>query len=225
VPYRIVFFAQDQIYHVFNRGVAKQTIFTSTKDYVRFLDLVDYYRFADIPMSFSHLNKLSIEDRRDIINELRQRHPLKIEILAFCLMPNHFHLLLKQISSNGISAFMSNVQNGYAKYFNIKNDRSGPLFQSMFKAVRVESDEQLLHVSRYIHLNPSTSYLVDGKGLLHYRWSSLPCYISEIFGEYSFVQSETILGFMRNKDAYKEFILNNIEYQRELDKIKHLVLE
>lgn len=224
MPYRKVVLAQDQIYHVFNRGVARQTIFSSPKDYTRFLDLVDYYRFVGIPMSFSRLNKLSVEDRRYIVIELR-KHSLQVEVLAFCLMPNHFHFLLKQTTSNGISAFMSNAQNAYAKYFNIKNDRSGPLFQSMFKAVRVESDEQLLHLSRYIHLNPSTGFLVDSKGLLHYRWSSLPCYIYESFDTYFFVQPEAILVFMRNKDAYKAFIFDQIEYQRELNKIKHLMLE
>jgi len=151
MPYRDEILAPEEIYHIFNRGVAALPIYLTSRSYLRFLDLVDYYRLSNTPFSFSKLLSLPREERENLLARLRKENAIHIEILVFCLMPNHFHFLLKQITDNGISTFMRNLQNSYAKYFNIKNERAGPLFQSMFKAVRIETDEQLLHVSRYIH--------------------------------------------------------------------------
>lgn len=224
MPYRTVILAQDQIYHVYNRGVAAMPIFHSSKDYSRFLALVDYYRFINTPASFSQVMKLPYDERDKIFAGLRKENKTHVDILSFCLMPNHFHLLLKQLTEKGISIFLSNLQNGYAKYFNIKNSRVGPLFQSMFKAVRVDTDEQLTHVSRYIHLNPSTGYIVEPKNLLEYHWFSLGTYLKE--GKvYPFMSVDLILGLFKNRQGYYQFVLNQADYQRELDKIKHLALE
>lgn len=85
-------------------------------------------------------------------------------------MPNHFHLLLQQIRDGGITEFISKLTNSYTRYFNIRNKRIGPLFQGEFKAVHVETDEQLIHLSRYIHLNPIVSYIT--KKLESYQWFS-----------------------------------------------------
>ena len=227
MPYRRTVLANDEIYHVFNRGVARLPIFSSNKNYLRFLDLIDYYRFKNTPISFSHLQKLTKEEREKIMDYLSNEEKTQVEILAFCLMENHFHFLLKQKLENGISKFISNLQNGYAKYFNIKTDRTGPLFQPMFKSVRVITDEQLLHVSRYIHLNPSTGFLVEIADLENFPWSSLSRYIPEGDSSYSFVDTTVVLGLMGNqgKSKYKEFVFNQAEYQKELGKIKHLILE
>lgn len=224
MPYRNVVLAQDQVYHVYNRGVAALPIFHSSKDYSRFVALLDYYRFLNTPASFSEVMRLPYDERDNILDGLKKENKLHIEILAFCLMPNHFHLLLKQLTEKGISIFLSNLQNGYAKYLNIKNNRAGPLFQSMFKAVRVDTDEQLVHVSRYIHLNPSTGYLVEPKNLLKYNWSSLGTYVKE--GKiHPFIQTELVLSLFKNGKEYYQFVLDQADYQRELDKIKHLTFE
>jgi putative transposase len=225
MPYRKVVLAPNQIYYVFNRGVAALPIYLDTKSYLRFLDLIEYYRFSNTPFSFSQLMSLPKEEREKILIGLRRENAIHVEILAYCLMPNHFHLLLKQISDKGISVFMTNLQNSYVKYFNIKNERAGPLFQSMFKAIRVETDEQLLHVSRYIHLNPSTAYIVEPENLEDYRWLSLRDYLNKDSDSLSFVKSEAILSFFKKREDYGEFVLDQASYQRELDKIKHLALE
>ena len=227
MPYRQTVLATDEIYHIFNRGIARLPIFSSNKNYHRFLDLIDYYRFKDTPVSFSHLQKLTKEEREKIVDNLKKEGKPQVEILCFCLMNNHFHFLLKQKTENGISKFISNLQNGYAKYFNIKTDRTGPLFQPMFKSVRVITDEQLLHVSRYIHLNPSTDFLVEINDLEIYPWSSLSSYTIEGTSGYAFFDTTIILNLMGNqgKGKYKEFVFNQAEYQRELGKIKHLILE
>ena len=225
MPYRQTVFAPGEIYHVFNRGVARQPIFFSRNNYSRFIQLIDYYRFCQTPVSFSLLMNTPVEIRGEMLKSLIKENNLQAEILAFCLMPNHFHFLLKEVSEKGIANFMRYVQNGYAKYLNIKENRVGPLFQSMFKAVRIQSDEQLLHVSRYIHLNPSTEYLVKIEKLSEYSWSSLPVYLDTKHPDFSFVNPEPVLSFFKDNEKYKEFVLDQAEYQRELDKIKHLTLE
>lgn len=224
MPYRKILFAKDEVYHVFSRGVASLPIFSSLRDYFRFVDLIDYYRFVDTPMSYSNLIKLPIKERSSLLAHLRTGAKCNIEILAFCLMPNHFHFLLRQINDKGIRVFLSNLQNSYAKYFNAKSNRTGPLFEPMFKAVRIETDEQLLHVSRYIHLNPSTGYLVEPDKLVKYRWSSLPTFLN-MGVPYGFVNSKAILNFFKESKTYESFLLDHAEYQRSLGKIKHLVFE
>lgn len=224
MPFRKVVLAQDQIYHIYNRGVAALPIFHSLKDYSRFLNLVTYYRFINVSSSFSQFMKVAREEREKILEGLNKEKALNAEILAFCLMPNHFHFLLKQLTEKGISTFMANIQNGYAKYLNIRTNRVGPLFQSMFKVVRVDTDEQLIHVSRYIHLNPSTGYLVEPKNLLEYPWSSLGSYVNNGKSQ-AFIQTDAVLGLLKTKQSYHEFVLDQADYQKDLDKIKHLTLE
>jgi putative transposase len=226
VPYRSVVLAPEQIYHILNRGVASLPIYLTSRNYVRFIDLVYYYRFSNTPISFSNLQKLPIEQRGILLERLESDNAVHVEVLAHCLMPNHFHFLLRQVTDNGISTFMRNIEDGYVKYFNIKNKRAGPLFQSMFKAVRIETDEQLIHVSRYIHLNPSTAFIVEPGELENYQWSSLGIYLnSKDSSVDSFVNKRTILGFFKNSTEYKKFVLDQADYQRELDKIKYLILE
>ena len=138
-------------------------------------------------------------------------------------MPNHFHFLLKNLTEEGIKKFISNFQNSYAKYLNTKTGRTGSLFQQNFKAVRIESNEQLIHVSRYIHLNPVTAYIVKStEELINYPWSSYPNYYKK---EKSYLKKDLILENFRTANDYKKFVTDQVDYQRELDKIKHFVLE
>lgn len=143
-----------------------------------------------------------------------------VDIVCYCLMPNHFHFLLKQLKDGGITEFVSKLSNSYTKYFNTKEKRVGPLFQGEFKSVLVESDERLLHVSRYIHLNPLTSYLV--KDLNSYEWSS---YLEYINGGKEICAKEDILSFFKSPSKYKQFVLDQADYGLTLENIKHQVLE
>lgn len=222
---RKIVFAEGEVYHVFNRGVAKSDIFSHTKHYARFVDLMEYYRYANVPLSYSSLMKLDIDRRYKIRNYLKHENELAVSILTYCLMPNHFHILLRQISPYGITKFMRHMQDGYAKYFNIASKRVGPLYQSSFKAVRIESDEQLVHVSRYIHLNPVTAYLIPQEKLISYPWSSLPVYLFESRHKTTFVDTTNILSFFKSEEAYGQFVYDQIDYQRELDKIKHITFD
>lgn len=224
MPYRTLPFVSGETYHVFNRSIARFPIFNGQTDMERIIKLIDYYRFGKLPLRFSHYKNLphQLKDQYAKVNFVDEKRALSI--LAYCIMPNHFHFLIKPLKDNSISDFMRNIQNGFSKYFNLKYERTGSLFQFMFKAVHIETDEQLIHVSRYIHLNPSTSYIVNAGGLTEYPWSSFADYLSNEKGE-SIVDTDFILSYFKQPQKYKEFVFDQIDYQRELDKIKHLILE
>jgi len=224
VPGRKVVLANNEIYHVFNRGHAFQPIFSSIKDYQRLINTFRYYRYSNPPVRLSKFLIIARDEREKILKEMEEKQKKIIEIYCFCLMPNHYHLLLKQIQDNGISQYMSKVQNSYGRFFNIKNNLIGSLFQGNFKAKRVETEEQLLHLSRYIHLNPFSSYVVKSiEELKEYSWSSLPDYLNN--QNSSPVNKNLILGYFKNIKDYQQFVLDQAEYQRELENIKHLTWE
>lgn len=213
-------FANDQIYHVFNRGVEKRPIFLSKRDYERALQTLTFYSYANLPIRFSKFLQLQEPLKLETINNIKSNNPLRVEIIVFCLMPNHFHLLLKQTEENGISRFLADLTNSYTKYFNIKNDRVGPLMQGLFKAVRIEDDNQLVHISRYIHLNPTSSFLIKPEELKTYHWSSYPEYLGLVNEQVC--QKEAVLGQFNSTDLYKQFVLDQVDYARTLEQIKHL---
>ncbi len=214
--------ATNEIYHIFNRGVEKRPIFLNKKGYSRFLELTNYYRFANCPVKFSQLKVLSHEAKEDLLGKLNSQADKLVEILAFCLMPNHIHFLLKQLKDGGISKFMNKTCSGYSHYFNVLNLRVGPLFQGNFKAVRIETDEQLIHVSRYIHLNPVTSYLIEFGHLESYNFSSYPEYIGKRAG---FCNTKEVLAYFKTVQVYKNFVKDQVDYARRLENIKHLILD
>lgn len=224
MTYRKTKIVPEQIYHIFNRSVAQIPIFLSERDFLRFTEIVDYYRFLSLPFRFSHYNRLEKSVRELLLKELYQKEEILIEIYSFCLMPNHFHFLIKELTENGIRKFISNIQNSYAKYFNTKNERSGSLFQEMFKAVRIESDEQFIHVARYIHLNPYSTYSLNSlESLKTFLWSSFGDYIGT--NNHSFVNRGFLNSFFKSSADLEKFTLDQAEYQRNLEKIKHLILE
>lgn len=224
MPYRQNPIVTGEIYHVFNRSIAQQPIFLNTRDYQRSLDLIAFYLYSNPSLRFSHYNRLSLLEKENFLKNLKEIDSKQIDILSYCLMPNHVHFLLKQTGNKGITKFISNFQNSYAKYFNIKNKRTGAVFQAMFKAVRIETDEQLLHVMRYIHLNPITSYVLRNiTELENYPWCSYFYYIKK--GNSDLVNTQMIKEFFSSTKEFQKFISDQIDYQRQLEKIKHLLLE
>lgn len=222
MPLRTTIFATNEYYHIFNRGVAKQPIFTDKRDYERFLLNITYHQYRNLPCKLSRLLQLPTETRSKIINELERKNDKCVEIVAYVLMPNHFHLLVKQVADHGLSNFMSTNLNGYTKYFNTKHERVGHVFQGMFKAVRIGDDEQLIHISRYIHLNPFVSYLIKKDELATYQWSSLPYYLGK---ESNLVFPQIVLSKFSSGQDYLKFILDQASYAQELKRIEHLTLD
>lgn len=213
MPVRLIPFVNGQFYHVYNRGVEKRPIFDNKRDYTRFLKTIIYYQLDGPKPKFSNFFKYKVF----------QPNPDKkiVEIICYCLMPNHFHFLIRQLKDGGISEFISKLVNSYTKYYNIKHDRVGHLFQGQFKAVLMESDEQLVHLSRYIHLNPISSFLVDN--LNAYPWSSYSQYSSKI--NEKICNTEPILNFFKSTKDYERFVLDRVNYAQQLEQIKHKLLE
>ena len=223
MPGRLNPLVTDEIYHVFNRGINHQPTFLDKLEFKRARLILDYYRFNNLPSKLSKFLTLHTDIRKDIMDNLRKENDKLVEILAYCLMPNHFHMLIKQLKDKGISKFLANIQNSYTRYFNTKRERDGALFLDQFKAVLVKTDAQLTHVSRYIHLNPYTSYVVkDFEALLTYPWSSLPEYLAN---SPKICDLSIVFSLFKNPQAYKSFLQDQADYQRELHKIQHLVLE
>lgn len=224
MPGRKIPLVTDELYHVINRGAASQPVFLKQKDYLRGLETILYYQNQNPPLRYSFFLRLPKEQRAKLLERSKSKSKFWIEIIAYCLMPNHLHLLVKQVRDRGISSFMSQFTNSYTRYFNTKQKRVGPLFQGKFKAVRVETDEQLIHLSRYIHLNPYTSYVVKTlKGLESYLYSSLPEYLGR--QESSYCNREIVLHNFKSVSSYRKFVLDQADYQRRLEEIKHLALE
>lgn len=203
-----------RIYHIFNRGVNKQKIFFSEEDYHRFLQVAAHY--LTNKKQFSHTKK----PHSDTVSEINRIDP-KVEILTYCLMPNHFHILVKQLSDNGITWYLQHISNSYSHYVHAKYKRTDPLFEGPFKNILIETDEQLTHVSRYIHLNPIVSGLT--KNLNDYLWSSYSSYTSDEKDPMCMVKS--ILSYFKDKKEYRQFVLDQVDYGKELESIKHLTLD
>lgn len=223
MPRRKYLLATDVYYHVFNRSVDKQPIFTKNSELNRALGTIRYYNCAQPPLRFSKFLNLPSEQRAAILESVIKSRKL-VDLVAYCFMPNHFHLLLKQTIDSGISKFIGNFQNSYARYFNTKSERISPLWQGQFKAVRIEDESQLLHISRYIHLNPHASFVVKNlEALLQYQWSSLLEYLNP--STEGVCSKEIILSQFGSLEDYRKFIFDQADYQRRLEGIKHLTLD
>lgn len=214
--------APGYIYHVFNRSVERRPVFTNKYEYQRMLDILWFYRFTKLPMRYSQLVSLSKEAQNALRDTLRKQKEKEIAVYAFALMPNHFHLLLRGETPKGISVYLSNISNSYAKYFNVSHKRTGSLWQRPFKAVRIETEEQFLHVSRYIHINPA-SFVIKEESLDSYPWTSLPEYLSNHAD--GICETSTIRGYFKTTTAYRSFIHDQINYAKTLEKIKHLSID
>lgn len=182
-----------------------------------------FYRLQKPPLKLSYFLELSIEERIAWMEKQERTLGKLVEIACFVLMPNHFHLLIKQISDGGITTFLRHVANSYTKYINTKQHRPGPLFQGEFKAVRIETNDQLLHVSRYIHLNPLASSIVEKKYLQSYPWSSLPSFLGT--SSIPYLSPNVILDQFSSKQPYKSFISDDEDYMKKLKQIQHLLIE
>lgn len=219
---RKTIFATGEIYHVFNIGVEKRPVFTDKREHDRALLTLNFYRFPKISAGLAQVLKLDLDKRAFFFSQLMKQKEKLVDIIGYSLMPNHFHLLLRQLLDDGIINFVSKFSNSYTRYFNSKNKRIGPLFQGAFKAVRIEEDRQLIHVLRYIHINPVVSSVIREVQLEDYPYSSFSEYMGKREG---FCSKELILGYFSSVDKLREFTYDQVDYGKRLEAIKHLVFE
>jgi len=180
---RKVKFAPKEYYHIYSRGVEKRKIFLNNKDYERFVALL-YIMNQTEPFNFA--NFLKSHKFEEIFSE-EKSNPL-VSILSYALMPNHFHILVYEHTEGGISKFMMRLLTAYSMYFNIKYQRSGPLFVRPFRSEHISKEAQYLWIFSYIHLNPigivKKDFSSDNIGnknvaekfLENYKYSSFPEY-------------------------------------------------
>ncbi len=212
-------FENDKIYHIYNRGVEKRNIFTEDIDYVRFLhDLFELNNQNKSPNITYHFKALKNSEARPS-NLKREPRELLVEIFGFVLMPNHYHLILKQKSDNGVIRFMQKLGTGYAMFFNQKYERVGSLFQGKFKSILVDKDSYLIHLLNYIHFNPLDLNLGGpaSEYLRKYRWSSFLDYIGEKNFP-SITSRDFMLNYFGETNREERYKKEAEEWLREKDK-------
>lgn len=199
--------APGEYFHVFDRGVQKQAIFQIEADYVRFLFLILTFQGEFTIKNISREIKESVQSRTLHINEELEQEILKdrmVELILFCLMPNHFHLMVRELEEGGLSKYMHRVLTAYVKYFNLRHDKSGYLFQGKYKDVHVKNDRQLMHTSAYIHKHPREIGWVEKEHL--YTWSSYQdCIAENRFGKL-LVPDIVTERYRNEKGSYREFV-------------------
>ena len=208
-------FRPQHFYHIFNRGAYKNNIFRDQEDYETFTRILTYYLKYPTAKRFSYPKYV----KRPYLR-VRNSHVDTVRLVAYCLMPNHFHFILKQTPSadkkTNISNLMRRVMITYSFHFQYKHKHSGALFGSRYKNVVVETDEQLLYLSKYIHLNPSKLT----KNLNGYPYSSLPYYLKQT-EPVSWLYPEYALKLTRN---YYQFFKSPTK-ETDTKKIESLTLE
>ena len=231
-------FLPHQIYHVLNRGVDKRKIFLDETDHLRFVH--NLFEFNDVNSINNNFYSFRDDFKSYHDNDIASRYNKKprkllVDVLAFVLMPNHYHLLLKPRYENSITNFMKKINIGYAKYFNEKYQRVGTLFQGRYKAIQIIKDSHFIHIPHYIHLNPLDlkfpewrerkikSHKEALRYIKNYRWSSFLDYIG-IKNFPSVTQRNYLLDFFGNSSEVEKYTtdwLKDIEWQS----LKHFSLE
>jgi putative transposase len=211
--------AVGETYHVFSKSISGLTIFNDRTEYLRMLEALPYYQKGKPPIKLSKTMRYAPDHWQSLRKIQRDGAPALVRILCYCLMPTHLHLVMKQLVEHGISEFMGLVLNSYSRYFNTKHHRKGPLWEGRFKDVRAGTDEQLLHLTRYIHLNPVTAYLVDKPE----KWeaSSYREYLGESENRICDIRGVVTIDPSR----YRLFVGDRADYQRRLGDIKRLLHE
>jgi len=247
MPYRKEQFANDEIYHVILRGLDNNLIFKDTNDYYR--GIFSIYEFNNAkPTTIqarrrarkSFKTRISKVDRgpSSINSEIGEEDGRDkfVDLMAFCFMPNHVHLLIKQLKDDGIVKFMRKVGTGFAGYFNRKYQRKGYVFQNRFRSIHIRDDKQLQTVFNYIHLNPASLIEPGWKEigiknqakvinfLKDYKWSSYKDYIGESNFP-SVTERRFLLEFLRGSNGCDSVLKDLIEYKKELVENQEFLLE
>lgn len=204
---RKIQFTNGEYYHIYNRGVEKRNIFEERYNLQRFLQSMEEFNSID-PIGSIYVNQF----RKQKKQTLRSFAPKLVEFVCYCLNPNHYHFILKQIVDKGIAKFMHRLGCGYTNYFNKRYHRSGVLFQGNFKAIHINSDPYLVHLSAYINLNNKVHKIT--KGFWSSSWNE---YVED--KKDGFCTKEVVLSHFKNRHSYKEFAAHALKDILERKKI------
>jgi putative transposase len=192
---RKIDFVIGEYYHIYNRGVDKRDVFLDENDYSRFL--VSMREFNQV----NPIGSIFEKKEKGSSTSLEVELPKLVEVVCYCLNPNHPHLILKQLEYKGIEKFMHRLDTGYTKYFNRKNNRSGALFQGRYKAIYIDSNEYLLYLSAYVNCNSEVHKIANAE---NYKWCSFPDYIGK--RDIKICEKNIILGQFGNFEEYKNML-------------------
>lgn len=202
-------FVKGAAYHIYNRGVNKTSIFYGPKDYEKFIDILrSYLAPKEIIIQEKALQVAAKgSNNRELFSFMEMRSfSESMDLVSYCLMPNHFHLLIYQTEATDITEFMRGLSTRYVKYFNSKYDRVGGLFQDIYKARLITDDQDLLDTSRYIHRNPKDLRAHIAK----YPWSNFKDYVSGTKQDWT--DTEAVLkafdksAYHRSLNSYPAFV-------------------
>ena len=198
---RTELFVNDEYYHVYNRGVDKRDVFMDKLDLRRFFQSMEEFNAVE-PIGSIYENTFKKDE------DLPLGNGKLVEFVAFCLNPNHYHFILRQIAGGGISEFMKRLGGGYTKYFNEKNKRSGALFQGRYKVKHIDNNDYLLHLSAYVNLNSRVHKIELGRPtskLVKSSWDEYTTDGNETKKDKNFCAKDIILGQFKNKKEYLSF--------------------
>ncbi len=219
---RKTIFANDEFYHIYNRGVEKRDVFVDEKDYVRFLITLREFNKIEPTggLYVQHLIKKAGSSNQvarpsDLVATDENK---LVDIVAYCLNSNHYHMILKQKIDSGISKFMKRIGGGYSGYFNKKYKRSGSLFQGPFKSIHIDSNEYLLYLSAYVNQNN----FIHG-GDKYWEYSSYLDFIGKRNGV--LCNKEKVLNQFGSVKEYEEFVDKNAQYLKEKKGLNKYILE
>jgi putative transposase len=213
--------ANGEYYHIYNRGVDKRVVFNNENDFCRFFQSIAEFNTID-PIGSIFENSFHKSKKPGLGSSTSKSGLPLIEVVCYCFNPNHFHLLLKQVSDKGIEKFMHRLSTGYTKYFNLKNKRTGALFQGRYKAIHIDTNEYFFHLSVYINLNFKVHQLGSSTSKSSWdeykRWEAKGrmCKKSIItdefknFKDYNNFANKTLTGIKKRKELSK--ILKEIEF-------------
>lgn len=222
---RKVEFKNGEYFHVYNRGVDKRDVFSDERDYVRFIKSMREFNTTEAAGGLYEKylrEKHAIRTRTSNVQSGHLMSTPLVSISAYCLNPNHYHFILKQQVDNGIKKFMQKLGNGYTKYFNHRNKRSGSLFQGVYKSVHIDSNEYFLYLSAYVNKNN----FIHGYSNAEEEWeySSLPDYAGKRNG--TLCDKGEILGQFNNDiSQYKKFLDATAAHLKEKKELEKYLLE
>lgn len=209
--------APNEVYHLYNRGVMRRDIFVDNRDWTRFLFLVLFLQSSS--GTFDHVSRLVSSFVRHSMFDVPEKKTREIvqkrntRLIAFCLRPNHFHLLVQEVTEGGVAKYLQRLGNSHTKYFNTKYQSNGHLFQSRYQSVRMADNDQLLYTSAYIHKHTPR---------LNYEWSSYQDYVQKNRWP-DLLDPSLILGQFTNGQEYAEWLRTSSAKESEFG--KHSMLD
>lgn len=197
-------YGAGEYYHVYNRGASKMDIFREPQDYAHFLSLLKGY--------------LTPGEKINSAGNIVPNYTDRIELIAYCLMPNHYHLFVYLLETDGLVGLMRSIMTSYSMYFNHKYKRTGTLFEGRFLASRITGDAYFWQVSRYIHLNPLDIH----KDIFDYPYSSVQYFVGNWHA--AWVHPEYVVA-AHEKEQYRQELLDNKDWHEDVHRLRHILAD